>query len=191
VLGVIVRSDELVGASWRERRAERRRLKRLDALGRRMAELHAVQDLLARSAGVVGRGWIQGAWFNVSTPQGTRAVNGYNLRLVRDHPVTGACLVGAIVYAAGGPAAVRSQLVQRTLDVTWHALREEDVESPVRWCPSPAVRQLHLQELTAWNDAQERTPGEVAGLLARAEQMTGVQRERAVRQHREMAATPA
>jgi len=176
--------------SWRERRAQRHRLKRLDTLASRMGELYAIHDLLARSERVVRRGWIQGAWFSVDTPQGDRDVTGFNLRLVRDHAVNGACLVGAIVHAAGGPRVVRSQLVQRTLDITWYALRE-DGDVPGGWCPSPVVRQMRLQDLTRWNDDRERTSAEVVGLLARAQELAEDQRQRAMREHRELAAGDA
>lgn len=188
--GVIDRPGVPVRVDWRERRAQRHRLKRLDTLASRMGELYAIHDLLERSEGVVRRGWIQGAWFSVDTPSGDRAVSGFNLRLVRDHAVTGACLVGAIVHAAGGPRVVRSQLVQRTLDITWYALREDGV-IPGGWCPSPVVRQMRLQDLTRWNDEEERTATEILGLLARAQELADDQRELAMREHRELAADGA
>jgi hypothetical protein len=152
----------------RERRAERRRLQRQDTLSSQLAELHRIRALLEQAAEIVGAGWLQGAWFTVASRGGRRTVAAYDLRLVRNHPVTGACLVGAIVHAAGGPATVRSQLVQRTLDLTWHALRE-DPDRPVRWCPGPDVRMLRLLDLTHWNDAPGRTQREVVDLLRTAE----------------------
>jgi hypothetical protein len=91
-----------------------------------------------------------------------------------DRPVTGACLVGAVVQAAGGPATVRSQLVQRTLDLTWHALRE-DPSQPVRWCPGPRMRTMQVLELTHWNDAPERTRADVVDLLQSAQETADVQ----------------
>lgn len=160
----------------RVRRAERRRLKRQDALSSRLAELHAIRTLLGQAAEVVDAGWVQGAWFTVATVGGERAVTAYDLGMVVDQPVTGACLVGAVVQAAGGPADVRSQLVQRTLDVTWHALRE-DPDQPVRWCPGPCVRTMHLLELTFWNDLPGRTQREVVDLLRAARRTAAVQEE--------------
>jgi hypothetical protein len=159
----------------RERRAERRRLKQQDALSAQLAELHAIRDLLERAAEVVGEGWVQGAWFTVATAQGTRAVTAYDLPVLGYRPVTGACLVGSVVEAAGGPATVRSQLVQRTLDLVWHTLRE-DPERPVRWCPGPRMRMLGLLELTSWNDAPERTQGQVVELLEAGQRTADVQR---------------
>jgi hypothetical protein len=160
----------------RARRAERRRLKRQDALSRRLAELHAIHALLGEAADVVDAGWVQGAWFTVATSDGDRAVTVFDLSLVVDQPVTGACLVGAVVQAAGGPADARSQLVQRTLDVAWHALRE-DPDRPVRFCPGPCVRMMHVLELTFWNDAPGRTQREVVDLLQTARQTADVQRD--------------
>ncbi len=160
----------------RERRAERRRLRRQDALSHQLAELHAIRALLDQAADVVGAGWVQNAWFAVGTGDGTRVVTAYELPWAVRRPVTGACLVGAVVQAAGGPATVRSQLVQRTLDLVWHALRE-DPARPVRWCPGPRVRMMQVLELTRWNDAPGRTQGEVVGLLATARRGADRQRD--------------
>ena len=162
--------------SRRERRAERRRLKHLDALSAQLAELHAIRALLAEAVDVVSTGWVQGAWFSVATPTGTRSVTAYDLRLLVDRPIVGACLVGSVVEAAGGPATVRSQLVQRTLDLVWHSLRE-DPQRPVRWCPGPHMRVMTVLELTHWNDAPGRTQDEVVELLRAAGQTADTQRE--------------
>ena len=161
----------------RARRAERRRLTRHDVLSARLAELHSIADLLTRAAAIVGEGWVQGAWFAVSTSSGERAVTGYDLRMLRGGPVTGACLVGAVVQAGGGPAAVRSQTVQRTLDLTWHTLRE-DCGRAVAWNPAPPVRTLQVLDLTHWNDAPRRTRDEVVGLLTAARTTVAVERNR-------------
>jgi hypothetical protein len=163
--------------SRRQRRAERRRLTRHDVLSARLAELHAIADLLARAGAIIGEGWVQGAWFAVATPSGERTVTGYDLRLLRNGPVSGACLVGAVVQAGGGPGAVRSQTVQRTLDLTWHTLREEPGRA-VAWSPAPPVRTMHVLDLTHWNDAPRRTRGEVVGLLAAAQGTVAVERDR-------------
>ena len=158
------------------RRAERRRLERQDALSGRLAELWAIDGLLGRAAEVVEAGWVQDAWFTVATPGGDRAVTAYDMGVALDQPVTGACLVGAVVQAGGGPAEVRSQLVQRTLDLAWHALRE-DPGRPVRWCPGPCVRTMHVLELTYWNDAPGRTQEQVVDLLQAARRTADVQRD--------------
>ncbi len=161
----------------REQRAERRRLRRLDVLSARLAELHAIRALLEQADVVVNAGWVQGAWFTVASTSGNRVVTAYDLGLAMDRPVTGACLVGAVVQAAGGPTTVRSQLVQRTLDLTWHALRENPAR-PVRWCPGPRVRIMQVLELTHWNDAPERTQGDVVNLLRAARETADVELHR-------------
>jgi hypothetical protein len=158
----------------RERRDERRRLRRYDVLSAQLAELFSIRGLLVQAADIVSHGWVQGAWFTVSTPEGGKAVTGFDLRLAKTQPVTGACLVGSVVQAAGGPGAERSQRVQRTLDLTWHALRD-DGERPVRWCPGPDVRMMQVLDLTHWNDAPGRTRTEVVDLLVAAQHTTVAQ----------------
>ena len=82
-------------------------------------------DLLDEAGDMVSHGWIQGGWFTVATARGEAVVMAYDVGLTEKHPVTGACLVGAVVHAGGGPDAAESQLVQRTLALTWHAVRAE------------------------------------------------------------------
>ncbi len=142
-----------------------------------LAQLHAIRTLLAQAIEIVLGGWVQGAWFAVDIGGRTRAVTAPELRLTTDHPVTGACLVGAVVQAGGGPAAVRSQPVQRALDLIWHGLREDAGQS-VRWCPGPPVRAMHVLDLTHWNDAPDRTRGDVVELLRSSVAMADLQRER-------------
>ena len=187
---VIATFDRPTRPGRHERRAERRRLKRQDELSGHLAELQAIRALLERAIEVVGVGWVQGAWFTVATAGGKRAVTAYDLSLAEHRPVIGACLVGAVVQAAGGPATVRSQLVQRTLDLTWHTLREEP-ERPGRWCPGPQVRLMRVLDLTHWNDAPGRTHGEVVDLLRAARQTADVQRDMCRAEQAELAATQA
>ena len=176
VITVSAGVDSSVRPTYRQRRATRRRLRRVDALSARLAELRAIEVLLDRAVPVVSGGWVQGAWFAVDAPPGERLVTAFDVRRAVDQQVTGACLVGAVVHAAGGPAVVRSQLVQRTLDLMWHALRDGP-DQPVRWCPGPGVRLMSLLELTRWNDDPHRTKGEVVGLLHDAREAAGVQRD--------------
>jgi len=143
-------------------------------LSAQLAELFSIRTLLVQAADIVSHGWVQGAWFTVATPEGGRSVTGFDLRLARTQPVTGACLVGSVVQAAGGPGAERTQQVQRTLDLTWHALRD-DPDQPVRWCPGPDVRMMQVLDLTHWNDAPGRTQAEVVDLLVAARQTTVAQ----------------
>ncbi len=158
----------------RERRAERRRLKRLDVLSTKLAELHAISELLAQAADLLDTGWVQGAWFAVETPDGQRSLTAGDVGLADEMPVIGACLVGAVVHAAGGPAEVGSQLVQRSLELTRHELREPD--QPVRWCSGPSLRMMTVLDLTHWNDAPGRTRDEVVGLLIGAQHSVAAER---------------
>lgn len=172
---VIAPFDQVTRPSPRQRRAERRRLKQHDALSGRLAELHAIRALLGQAADLVSAGWVQGAWFAVATAGGNRTVTAYELPMAVNQPVIGGCLVGAIVQAAGGPTTVRSQLVQRTLDLARHALRE-DPDRPVQWCPGPRMRMMGVLELTHWNDAPERTQGEVVDFLLAAQRTVDLER---------------
>jgi hypothetical protein len=177
VTTVITQAAPPTRPSRRERRAARLRLKQLDALSAQLAQLHTIRRLLERATEIVGSGWIQGAWFAVDVGGRTRAVTGPEIGLTRDHPVTGACLVGAVVQAGGGPEAVRSQPVQRALDLVWHTLREDDGQ-PVRWCPGPPARMMHVLDLTHWNDAPDRTRADVVGLLRSSAATVEAQRGR-------------
>jgi hypothetical protein len=161
----------------RERRAEQRRLGRADSAAVHLAELHAMAPLLDRAADVVAAGWVQAAWFTVASGGGRRHVTAYEMRRAENRPVLGACLVGAVVHAGGGPAAVKSQLVRRSLDLTWHALHGSPGER-VQWCPAPDVRMLRVLDLTRWNDAPGRTQAEVVGLLVSACHLVDVERSR-------------
>ena len=127
-----------------------------------------MRAVLEQAAVVVSAGWVQNAWFSVVDGRGGVVnLTAYDVDRATGEPVSGACLVGGIVHAAGGPRTVRSQLVQRTLDLTWHALREDE-QAQVRWCPAPAVRAAHVRDLTRWNDDPRRTAPDVRALLDRA-----------------------
>jgi hypothetical protein len=146
-------------------------------LSAQLAQLQTIRTLLEQAIEIVRVGWLQGAWFAVDVSGRTRAVTGPELSLTVDNPVTGGCLVGAIVQAGGGPESVRSQPVQRALDLVWHTLRE-DARDPVRWCPGPRARMMHVLELTHWNDAPDRARGDVVALLRSSVATTDTQRER-------------
>lgn len=146
-------------------------------LSARLAELVVISDLLDGATAVVETGWVQDAWFSEATATGGRRFTGHELRPVRPEHVEGACLVGAVVHAAGGPRSVRSQPVQRTLDLLWHTLREEATR-PVRWGASPQTRMVHVLELTRWNDSPRRTRHDVVALLQGARRGAAVEAER-------------
>jgi hypothetical protein len=156
---------------FRARRRERARLAEQDRRSARRAELHRIADVAHRAAELVGAGWVQGAWFTVADERGRRTgLTAHGLARLADRPVVGGCLVGAVVQAGGGLPAASSQLVQRTLDLAWHALVGGAGE-PVRWRPDPAARLRRLQGLTRWNDDPARVRGEVVALLGAVERL--------------------
>jgi hypothetical protein len=157
--------------SRHERKGLRRELRDRDRIGAKLAELHAIDSLLADATHIIERGWLQHGWFTYDDPSGaSHTVTCYSRRVERTvdlAQVTGTCLVGGIVHAAGGPSQARSQLVQRSIDLTWHAAFRGQHE-PVRWCPSPPERAGHVIDLAHWNDRPERTAHETTALLNQA-----------------------
>src|SRR3954453_11384289 len=115
----IVRAE---GQTGRDRKSLRRELREQDRVSAKLAELHAIDELLADASHVIERGWLQHGWFAYDDPSGTsHTVTSYTRRVERTvglDQVTSTCLVGGIVHAAGGASMARSQLVQRTIDVT-------------------------------------------------------------------------
>jgi hypothetical protein len=145
------------------RRGARQRRRAAERAGRTAAaraELHGILEVLVEARALLGRGWVQGTWF---TAQPVAAVAAAGQERAGAQPA--ACLVGAVVLAAGGRAAVRGQRAQRSLDLLWHTLHRATDPGPVRWCPAPALRTLQVQDLTRWNDTSGRSPEEVRALL--------------------------
>ena len=106
------------------RRDERRRLARHVVLSARLAELARISELLVSAQAIVGEGWVQHAWFRYRDSEDrVRLATVHDLGRMAGRPVVGACLVGAEVQAGGGPQAATSQLVARSLDLTWHTLQ--------------------------------------------------------------------
>lgn len=176
-----VGSNHPAPSGWLERLRRRRHLDRQDGLGARLAELHRIRDLLGAAHEVVAGGWVQNAWF---VAPDRRAVDLVQAHRIADLPVARACLVGAILHAHGPVSAAGDQLAQRTLDLTWHALRGGDDE-PVRWCPGPPVRARQLLDLVRWNDRPGRTRSEVEDLLRAAVRRADVE----IARHREVLAS--
>jgi hypothetical protein len=133
---------------------ERRRLQAQDRRSARLAELHYIQAVTSDAERIVLGGWTQHTWYTVNDAQ------------LEPHclPFDRACLVGAIVHAAGGAADVRSQLTQRVLRLTWHTLFRP-ARQMVAWCSPPDIRAAEVRDLTQWNDAPSRRASEVVDLL--------------------------
>jgi len=154
--------------SWRARRRQTRELQLRDQTSARLAELDHIACLLNEAADLVRVGWLQDSWFAYRDDTGrVRPVNAYNVKEMKGRPVVGACLVGAVIQAGGGLPQVRSQVVQRALDVTWHTLCNTPPEL-VRRTPAPEIRTHRVQDLTRWNDHRARTAGEAEDLLRRS-----------------------
>jgi hypothetical protein len=165
-------AERRAGQAGHRARQDRKRLRRAlrdqDRLSARLAELHCIEALLAEATEWVGRGWMQHGWFAYVDESGTRRVVTGSASQARSsvppEQIVGTCLVGAIVQAGGGPTMAHSQLVQRTIDLTWHASYRAGNE-PVRWCPPPSERAGHVIDLVHWNDVAGRELSEVVALL--------------------------
>ena len=154
--------------SWRTRRQQLRQLRLRDDISARLAELDHIACMLNDAADLVHAGWLQDSWFAYRDDTGRiRPVNAYDARQMTGHPVVAACLVGAIVQAGGGLRHVRTQVVQRALDLTWHTLFRTPPEL-LRRTPAPETRVHHVQDLTRWNDHPGRTAGQAEELLRRS-----------------------
>lgn len=158
---------DAVSQGWRDRRRLRKRLAEQDRRSAQRAELRTICAILDEAEAIVRASWVQHAWFSYRDERDSIAVaTARDLRRMAGRPVSGACMVGAIVQAGGGIPAVGSQPVQRTLDLLWHTLAERN--RPVQWCPAPSVRMARLRELTWWNDCPERNRDNVLTLLGAA-----------------------
>jgi hypothetical protein len=157
-----------VQPSWRTRRRQSRQLRLRDQISARLAELDQIACILSDAAELVRAGWLQDSWFAYRDDAGRiRSVNAYNAKQLTGHPVVAACLVGAIVQAGGGLPHIRTQPVQRALDVTWHTLAKTP-PALVRRTPAPETRLHNVQDLTRWNDHPGRTAGQAEELLRRS-----------------------
>jgi hypothetical protein len=159
----------IVHPAFLDRIRQRRRLAEQDRRTARLAELHHIRAVLGDARTVIRAGWTQKTLYACVDDQDRR------------HPVDPrgsafdeACLVGAVVHAAGGPAAATGQLAQRTLDLVWHALYRGP-DRPVGGCPPPGVRAGRVVDLARWNDRRGRTRPEVLALLSTAATLAEVE----------------
>lgn len=158
-------AGERTVAGFGRRIAERRRLSRQERANEQLAELHSVRSLVADAAEVVTAGWVQRAWFAYRDQEGLEhLVGARNLRQITGRQLTGACLVGAVVHAAGGLSAARTSRVHHALNLTWQAWSGLGSE-PIGFCPDPATRAARVCDLTAWNDHPHRRAEDVTALL--------------------------
>jgi hypothetical protein len=154
--------------SWRARRRTARQLRLRDQTSARLAELDQIACILNEAADLVHVGWLQHSWFAYRDDAGQiRTVNAYNAKQMKGHPVVEACLVGAIVAASGGLSQIRTQVVQRTIDLAWNTLFKTPSEL-IRQTPAPVVRMQRVQDLTRWNDYPGRTAWHAEELLRRS-----------------------
>ena len=157
-----------VHPSWKTRRRHLQQLRLRDQISARLAELDQIACILNAAADLVRAGWLQESWFAYRDGRGRlRPVNAYNAKHMTGHPVVAACLVGAVVQAGGGMPYVRTQPVQRALDLTWHTLFKTSPEL-IRRIPAPETRVHHVQDLTRWNDHPGRTAAQAEELLRRS-----------------------
>ncbi|WIE75596.1 hypothetical protein [Curtobacterium sp. MCSS17_007] len=167
-----------------DRLAARRAAARDRRLVAHLHELDDLQRLLTNARGVVERGWIQHSWFAYLDEHGRlRKASSAAAMDVQGRPLVAACIVGAVVSAAGGPQVVHSQQVQRALDLVWHALAADEGQ-PVVWCPAPDIRMARVRDLTTWNDGPSRTAAEVSSLLLTAERVAVHESERVAARRR-------
>jgi hypothetical protein len=154
--------------SWRAKRNLTRQLRDRDEASARLAELHNLAEILNQAAELINAGWLQHSWFAYQDDNGrTKTVTARNVREMAARPVVGACLVGAIVEAGGGLTKVRTQPVQRAIDITWYTLFKA-APRPNHWTPAPAVRTQQVRDLTRWNDQPRRTAPQAEALLRRS-----------------------
>jgi hypothetical protein len=153
---------------WWAKRNLTRQLRDRDDASARLAEFHYLADILNQAADLINAGWLQHCWFAYQDDTGrTKTVSAYNVSEMDGHPVVGACLVGAIVEAGGGLSNVRTQPVQRAIDLTWYTLFGAAPRSN-HWTPAPEVRTQHVRDLTRWNDQPRRTALQAEALLRRS-----------------------
>src|SRR5687768_2611332 len=153
--------------TWRVKRRRLRQLRLQDETSTRLAELHPMTEILNQAAHLISGASRQHSWFAYLDDHGrTRTVTAHNVARLAGRPVVGACLVGAIVQAGGGLSNVRSQAVQRAVDLTWHTLHEIQVRAN-HWTAAPEIRMDRVRDLTRWNDHPSRTAPQAEALLRR------------------------
>ena len=136
---------------------------------------HDALAVLGAARAAVQRGWVQNAWYVMQAPDRTRRTLAPTCLVGVDHSqVVQTCLVGAVLHAAWQQSS-RPEHAYPAIDALWQALYGTgdpagggpaggDPVGPV--CPPP-VRMARVRDLTAWNDARDRTKDDVLRLLDR------------------------
>jgi len=124
-------------------------------------------SILVGAKALIERGWMQGGWYVLETPDGSRRpVGGESFTRRSNGTVVQACLVGGVVEAATRHSP-EPMVAAPALDALWGALLTAEGRhfQPDRRVPSPAARGVQVRALTCWNDHAGRTHEEVLGLL--------------------------
>jgi hypothetical protein len=168
-------TSPLEDALRRVSRSERRGLARIDRAAAMRATLTQVLAVLDAAEDVIAAGWLQEAWFAYRDRTGREwAVGTADAATVAAEAVSRACLVGAVLMGAGGPAAATTPQARRGIEAVWHVLHRDE-RDPVPWCSGPVVGGAHVRDLTLWNDRPGRSAAEVREVLGRARRL--VERE--------------
>jgi hypothetical protein len=162
----------IVPSAFLDRIRQHRRLAAEDRRTARLAELHHIRSVIGDAEAVIRAGWTQKTLYAcVDDRERRHPVD------PRESAFDEACLVGAVVHAAGGTAATSGQLAQRTLDMVWHTLYR-GTDRPVGGCPPPGERAARVVDLARWNDRRGRTRSDVLALLAASKEVADAEARR-------------
>ncbi len=155
---------------WRARRRARIEALRTEHDREFRGRIDAARIVINGAGDLLARGWVQNVWYAVADDQGrTRPVSAHNLDEIDRGTVAGACLVGALVHAAGGREAARAQVTGDALDLIWHTAFRDRTRYPVDFSPPPSIRTLRVLDLTRWNDHPLRAHAQVLTLIDAAD----------------------
>jgi hypothetical protein len=140
-----------------------------------LLRLERIRDLLEQTRASLARdGWTSGAWFSVDTPDGAVRQVSTAEAISLSGPgaqVRGACLVGAMLRVVDDADTAPSVAdAWGCVDELYEAIHERmgHQSLPAGRSYAHDQRRVHLQVLTAWNDAEGRRLDEVLDLIDRA-----------------------
>ena len=130
-----------------------------------LAQLSGQLAVLEGARAELEAGWVQGAWWSVTSADGDRQPVTGDAGGSPAH-IDGACLVGAL--ARGGPYAGRA--VDAVYDALWASRGQAAQYAPggLPPVPAPEIRLARVRMLTGWNDQAERTQEEVLAVVDQA-----------------------